>query len=252
MKKILTVDQGNTSAKAVVWENGIPVKTLRVESLTIEDLLPVFEIDGIEGCAYCSVCHTDAKFIETLRRLVDGRLLVLTPSVPLPIKVCYGSRSTLGNDRVAAAVGAHALMPGDAALVVDAGTAVTIDVIDRDGGFLGGNIAPGMHLRFKSLKESTQQLPMVDEYGELPSFGTDTESAIRCGVVGGMVSEIVDAYARASSIYGCSRVVLAGSDGAVLEPLLKERGLPVITDPNLVGRGLAEIFEYCAFSGDSY
>ena len=252
MKRILTIDQGNTSAKAVVWENGVPVKTLRVETLSIEDLLPVFELEGIAGCAYCSVCHTDAKFLETLRRMLDGRLLVLTPSVPLPVKVNYGSRPTLGNDRVAAAVGARALVPGEAALVVDAGTAVTIDVIDRDGNFMGGNIAPGMHLRFRSLKVSTQQLPLVEEYGELPPFGIDTESAIRCGVVGGMVSEIADAFLRAEKIYECSRIVLAGSDGAVLEPLLKERGMEVLTDPNLVGRGLTEIYEYNTSGGDSY
>ena len=62
-----------------------------------------------------------------------------------------------------------------------------------------------------------------------------------------MVSEIADAYRMANEIYGSSRIVLAGSDSTVLEPLLKERGLPILTDPNLVGRGLVEIYEYNAF-----
>lgn len=248
-RRILTIDQGNSSAKVVVWKGGNPVMSKRMETLAIEELLPLLEEGEIYGCAYCSVCHTDAKFLETLRRLVGGHLLVLTPSVELPVKINYGSRSTLGNDRVAAALGAFALLPGESALVVDAGTAVTIDVVDKDGNFMGGNIAPGMHLRFKSLRYETQQLPLVEEFGELPTFGTDTRSAIRCGVVGGMVSEIADAYQRANIIYGCTRIVLAGSDSTVLEPLLKDRGLPVLTDPNLVGRGLVEIYEYNTFDG---
>lgn len=246
-RKILTIDQGNSSAKVVVWASGNPVRSQRMEILAIEELLPLLEEEEIDGCAYCSVCHTDAKFLETLRRLVDGHLLVLTPSVELPVKIHYGSRSTLGNDRVAAVLGAHALLPGESLLVVDAGTAVTIDVVGKEGDFMGGNIAPGMHLRFKSLRYETQQLPLVEEYGELPPFGNDTQSAIRCGVVRGMVSEIADAYRMANEIYGSSRIVLAGSDSTVLEPLLKERGLPILTDPNLVGRGLVEIYEYNAF-----
>lgn len=251
LERILTIDQGNSSAKAVVWEDGVAVSSLRTGTLSIEELLPLLENGELDGCAYCSVCHTDAKFLETLRRLMEGRLLVLTPSVKLPVRINYATRSTLGSDRVAAAVGAKSLMPGRSALVVDAGTAVTIDVIDRIGDFMGGNIAPGMHLRFKSLRYETQQLPMVEEWGELLPFGTSTDSAIRCGVVGGMVSEIADAYMCASKMYGCSCIVLAGSDGTVLEPLLRQRGLPVVNDPNLVGRGLAEILEFNAHSGET-
>ena len=243
-KRILTIDQGNTSVKAVLWENGVPMDWLRIYSLNIEELLPLLSAGELHGCAYCSVCHTDAKFLETLRRLVDGRLLMLTPNVDLPVRVEYATRGSLGNDRVAAALGASVLIPGEAALVVDAGTAVTIDLVDCEGNFLGGNIAPGMRLRFKSLSYETSQLPMVDENGDMPEFGCDTMSAIRCGVVGGMVSEIADAFRRASELYGCSRIVITGSDGHVLAPLLEKRGLPVLMDPDLVGRGLLSFYEY--------
>ena len=169
---------------------------------------------------------------------------MLTPNVDLPVRVEYATRGSLGNDRVAAALGASVLIPGEAALVVDAGTAVTIDLVDCEGNFLGGNIAPGMRLRFKSLSYETSQLPMVDENGDMPEFGCDTMSAIRCGVVGGMVSEIADAFRRASELYGCSRIVITGSDGNVLAPLLEKRGLPVLMDPDLVGRGLLSFYEY--------
>lgn len=243
-ERILTIDQGNSSSKAQIWIDGVAEASVRMESSSIEELLPLLATGEIEGCAFCSVCHNDAKFLETLRRLVDGRLIVLTPSVPLPMEVNYGSCESLGSDRVAAVAGAWALFAGDAPLVVDAGTAVTIDATDSAGNFMGGNIAPGMSLRFRSLHEATQRLPLTDPSGPVAEFGFDTASAIRSGVVGGMVSEIVDAFHMAARKYGCRKVVLAGTDGAVLAPLLSDRGICVAYYPSLVGRGLLEIYRY--------
>lgn len=244
MARILTIDQGNSSAKAVVWHDGVVEDSARCFDMNIENLLPLLERGELDGCAYCSVGHKDAKFLETLRRLIEGDLLVLTPATPLPIEVRYASRATLGNDRVAAAAGAASLYPGEGALVVDAGTAVTIDVIDEKGCFHGGNIAPGLRLRLSSLHEATSQLPLVDPSGEVPGFGHDTVTAIRSGVVGGMVSEIADAFSRAASLYGCRRIVLAGNDGPILLPLLEQRALPAVMQPNLVGIGLLSVFRY--------
>ena len=242
--RLLTIDQGNSSAKATVWSGDKEMASQRFFSMTIEDLLPMLEEYGVESCAYCSVGHTDAKFLETLRRMLDGRLMVLTSSTPVPSRIVYGTRSTLGNDRVAAAVGAAMLFPGSGSLVVDAGTAVTIDVVNADGTFVGGNIAPGIRLRFASLHEATSQLPLVGAEGEVPSFGHDTLTAIRAGVVGGMVSEIADSFVRASTDYGCRRILLTGNDAPLLYPLVEKRGLPVTLDSNLVGLGLVHIFRH--------
>ncbi len=239
---LLTIDQGNSSAKAAVWIGEQEITSHRFFSMTIEDLLPMLEEWGVDSCAYCSVGHTDAKFLETLRRMLDGRLLVLTPSTRVPIRIEYGTRATLGNDRVAAAVGAAGLFHGSGSLVVDAGTAVTIDVVDAEGTFAGGNIAPGIRLRFSSLHEATSQLPEVEAEGEVPSFGHDTRTAIRAGVVGGMVSEIADAYSRAVAEYGCRRIILTGNDAPLLYTYLEKRHLPVVAAPNLVGFGLVRIF----------
>lgn len=247
--RILTVDQGNTSAKVVAWEDGVAVASLKSKDLIIEDLLPFMESGEFDGCAYCSVRHKDAKFLETLRRLVDGNLLVLTPSVALPMEVNYASRSTLGNDRVAAVAGAVSMFPAESLLVVDSGTAMTIDVTDAAGNFMGGNISPGIQMRFRSLHQLTDQLPLVDDDGEVPSFGSDTFSAIRSGVVGGMVSEIADCYENARRLYGCSRIVIAGKDDRKLFQMLRERGLNITAVPDLVGRGLLAIYMYNLNSG---
>lgn len=242
--RILTIDQGNSSAKAVVWEGADPIAHMRLSSLSVEELIPLLEQWEPEGGAFCSVVHTDAKFLESLRRLLDGELVVLTPSLDLPVEIFYGSRATLGADRVAAAIGAHSLIGDRGALVVDAGTAVTLDVVDDKGNFRGGNIAPGAGLRVDSLHAATSQLPQVDPVGPLPAFGTDTVTAIRCGVVRGMAGEVDRAFRDAVALYGCETIVITGSDASLLVPLLQEYGLPVVADADLVGRGLRVIFDY--------
>lgn len=248
--RLLTVDQGNTSAKIVAWEDGEPLASVKSRELVIEDLLPLMDTGEFDGCAYCSVRHTDAKFLETLRRLVDGNLLVLTPSVALPFEVNYGSRATLGSDRVAAVAGAVSLFPGEALLVVDSGTAMTIDVTDAAGSFMGGNISPGMQMRFSSLHELTDQLPLVDDDGDAPLFGCDTVTAIRSGVVRGMASEIAECFDAARRLYGCSRIVIAGKNDRKMCRMLLERGLDVVAEPNLVGRGLLSIYAYNVKTGN--
>lgn len=240
--KILTIDQGNTTAKATLWSGTDPVGSLRMFRTNIEELLPLLGDEGAQGAIYSSVGHTDAKFLESLRHMLDGRLEVLTHATPLPIEVHYGNRPTLGNDRVAAAAGAAALHPGQTSLIVDAGTAVTIDLLEGGRVFCGGNIAPGVWLRLDSLHRFTDRLPMVDPHGEVPDFGHDTVTAIRAGVLGGMVAEIAAAYAHARARCGDTRLVITGSDTDLLLPLLRNAGLDPDPQPNLVGRGLLHIF----------
>lgn len=241
---LLTVDQGNSSAKVILWKGDRAVAVNRFFSMSIEDIIPILEEENLDGCAYCSTGHTDAKLLETLRRLLDGKLLVVTPSTPVPIEIVYGTRGTLGLDRVAAAAGTAALFRGECSLIADAGTAMTLDLVAKEGSFLGGNITPGMRLRFRSLHEATDRLPLVEPTGEVDRFGHDTATAIRSGVIGGMVSEIADLFRYASDGFGCSRIIITGNDAELLLPHLLERGLPVYKESELVGRGLLEIFRY--------
>lgn len=244
MGRVLTIDQGNSSAKAVVWQDGVPVESLRFFHPTVEDLLPLFEKGNFQGCAFCSVGSTDAKFLESLRRLASGILVAVTPTVPLPIGIAYGSRPTLGADRIAACAGAADLWPGTACLVADCGTAMTLDVVDSQGVFRGGNIAPGLSLRFRSLNEATAALPLVGPLGDVPPFGTDTQTAIRSGVMEGMASEIAGAFQSAQTLYSVSRLVLTGNDAPLLAPLIERKALAPELQPELVGRGLLAIFNF--------
>ena len=156
----------------------------------------------------------------------------------MPLAIDYATPHTLGHDRIAAAVGASALAPGRDCLVVDAGTAVTYDYVTADARFKGGNIAPGLSLRFQALASHCVQLPRIDSYGDTPLLGYDTPTAIRSGVVLGLAAEI-ELLARR---LGSPAIVLTGGDSHLVAEVIA--GSEVIVDNDLVAKGLNRILEY--------
>lgn len=241
--KLITVDCGNTFVKVAVWQGGVITGRMESRDIDFDSLSELIGDGPVRGAVYCSVGKADARLLETLRILAGGELLILGPSTRVPLGIRYRTPETLGLDRVAAACGAAAVWPGTGILVVDAGTAVTLDVVTPDGCFAGGNIAPGMSLRFSSLHDHTSRLPLVDSCGEVLAFGSDTETAIRAGVIGGMVAQIADSFREARSL-GVEVVALGGGDAAMLFPMLVEKGVPCRLMEDMVARGLFEIFEY--------
>lgn len=244
MSVILTIDQGNTAVKASVVDDGKIVDTVRMSSPSLEQtesLLGKWDVDGV---VYCSVAGLDVRFAESLRMMLSQPLLVLGHSTPLPIDVDYASPRTLGLDRVAAAAGAVCIYGREPMLVADAGTALTLDVVDGRGAFLGGNISPGLALRFRALHSFTSRLPLVEAEGELPSFGYDTVTAIRSGAVRGIVAEINDTALRAAAEHGVRRTVITGGDAAFLMPLLDATRTEINIQPDLIAVGLYSIFKH--------
>lgn len=237
---ILTIDIGNTALKAAVYEGERLVQSVvsGVVSPEVPDAL--MTCNTFDGIAYCCVGDDSAGVGESLRGY-GLPFLKLDAGTPLPIEVDYDSRGSLGVDRVAAAVGVAS--PGEAVLVADAGTAVTIDLV-ADGHFRGGNISPGLNLRFRSLNAFTSRLPLVGPEGELPVWGHDTTTAIRAGVVRGLVAELRAAFEAAAAGHDALRMTLTGGDAEILAPLLSQAGVPVSVDLQAVGRGLVRIFEY--------
>ena len=159
-------------------------------------------------------------------------------STPCPLKIKYGTPGTLGPDRIAAAVGAWDEAPGRNILVIDAGSAITYDIVDNKGNFLGGNIAPGIKMRLRSLHEFTDRLPMVVKDGDVPFIGYDTETAIRSGVITGICHEIEGYIRAAREKFGEVFVFLTGGDGISLKNNIKSS---IFADKFLVAKGLNRI-----------
>ena len=117
--------------------------------------------------------------------------------VDLPMKVRTDRPAETGVDRILNVAAAFEQM-GKACVVVDAGSAITVDCCDDQGTFLGGAIAPGVSMQLDALKEKTARLPRVDLEPPAEPFGRSTEEAIRHGVyygIRGMVKELVENYA---------------------------------------------------------
>jgi type III pantothenate kinase len=156
------------------------------------------------------------------------------------LRNAYRDPHQLGADRWHAALGAAARFPGEALLVVHAGTALTVDsVLLEDGGavFAGGRIAPGGALMRASLARGTAGLPLAQ--GAWSALPDHTDDAIATGVLEAQAG-LVDRAAEAMRARGQDpRLVLAGGAAAELAPLLLTRLERASVEHNLVLRGLA-------------
>ena len=233
----LFADIGNSLVKASVSDgSGLrPVYQGPAESGRVTDSLKDLEIDGGMWCSVRPVGETLVSLFDSLG------VTRLTAGTPVPIRNCYLTPETLGMDRLAAAVGAWSIRKGGNLLVVDAGTAVTFDMVTADGEYIGGNIAPGIDLRFKALHEHTGALPLVGRDGLAPMFGRNTEEAIRSGVIRGLNSELDGYIALLKREYKPLFVFLTGGDSHFFD-LKGKSGTFVV--PNLVLTGLESIFRY--------
>lgn len=246
METTLTIDRGNTAVKAHIFRNGECVAATRVES---EEELRRW-LDSLDGtlrpckAIYSSVTGGSLSFPGLTGRC---RVLTLTHSTPLPLEIGYSTPATLGLDRIAAAAGASMLLCTEPhptfALVADAGTALTIDLVDSSPAFLGGNISPGLRMRLQALHEHTGALPEVSPDGSVEEFGRSTDSAIRSGCLLGMAAEIERAYTRAKAVRGAGMLILTGGDAELLLPSL-DSNLPLRLLPTLVAQGLNSILNY--------
>ncbi|GHT40107.1 type III pantothenate kinase [Bacteroidia bacterium] len=235
----ITIDIGNSSCKIALFEKNRLVRSFPVNELTEKGLLGVLDGLSVDAGILCSVKKDEAWLSELLSKRVK-HFFTLTPQLPLPLAIDYQTPQTLGMDRVAAAVGVRAQHPNANLLVIDIGTAITIDFVTSEGVYKGGNISPGPDLRFKALHAYTERLPLVDTEGALPAFGYDTATAIRAGVVGGIVREL-DAYIDEQQKNAAVLTFLTGGSAFYFENKLKNR---TFADENLVPKGLNAILNF--------
>ncbi|SOD80122.1 type III pantothenate kinase [Spirosoma fluviale] len=171
---------------------------------------------------------------------------ILDSQTPVPIRKAYDTPSTLGADRVAGAVGATTLFPSQDCLILDLGTCLTADVVDRDSVFQGGLISPGVHMRFRAMHEQTARLPLVDVPVDLAEAwpvltAKNTRQAMQSGVLNGLALEmngLIENYRRERP--GIV-VLLCGGDASSFESRLKP---PIFVVPELVLIGLNRILRY--------
>lgn len=238
----LIIDQGNTSAKVALYEQEKEVYAIEAKTDLLDTLSSLFGEYPVDKAIYSSVAGKDDKITLFIEQHVK-KVLFLSRDTPLPIQVLYKTPETLGYDRLAGVVGANFLQPDVPCLVIDAGTAITYDFIDAGGIYYGGNISPGLQMRFKALHVYTAKLPLIDKEGDLPYLGDSTETAIRSGVVTGMIHEIDGYISELKEKYPNLFVFLTGGDTFFLAERLKNS---IFADTKLLIKGLNRILNYNA------
>ena len=162
-------------------------------------------------------------------------LLEFSSQTPVPIGNAYLTPETLGRDRLAAAVGATVLYPGRDVLIVDFGTAVTIDLVTADNTFRGGCISPGMKTRFRALHDYTAKLPLCGPTEDERLQGLTTEEAVRLGVMNSLTFEIEGYIARMREKIDDLCVIFTGGDAKYFAKRIKNA---IFANCNLVFCGL--------------
>jgi type III pantothenate kinase len=169
-----------------------------------------------------------------------GIRLIVADHTTVPIAIRVDNPGAVGSDRLVNAFAAGFLY-GMPAIVIDLGTATTLDVVAPDGAFLGGAIAPGLGLGLDALVEHSAQLPAVPLEVPERAIGTDTASAMLSGAVLGYFGLVKELVRRIRGELGAAKpkVVLTGGLSAlpwaqsipsvdVIDPLLTLRGLALL------------------------
>lgn len=232
----LAIDIGNTSIKAGIFENHV--------------LQTIFRFENTEGLKlYCDNLSPDTFGIisnVTNQNLSSfnscfTELIILDHTTVVPINNHYKTPETLGNDRLAAVVGANSLYPDKNNLVIDVGTCIKYDFIDSEKNYSGGSISPGLDMKFSALNHYTQKLPRIEKQNDFHISGDSTHSALLSGVMFGSLMEMQGFIDQHTSKNDSLQVIVTGGDHAFFVGRLKGT---IFAEPDLVVKGLFQILKY--------
>jgi len=237
----LVFDIGNSSTKMAIYDGKEKVSSFRTREFSCEKLQKKMSQFQIDKVIICSVRHVP-DFIFDLLTVNIPFVHVLTDKSKLPFKIGYQTPETLGPDRIAAVAGAYETFPGKDILIIDAGTAITYDLLSGKK-YKGGNISPGLAMRFKALHKFTGNLPMVTSFENFHSPGRNTTEAITAGVINGVTYEINEYIRTFKKELVDLKVILTGGDSQLIKENINYR---VTYLPDIVIDGLNYILEYNA------
>jgi type III pantothenate kinase len=246
-QSVIAAAVGNTRTRLGRFDGTDLVDPVSITNTDFEGTLRAIHkaAEGVHEPPVVMTSVNDLVADRLTRELEDRhgqRVLRVGRDLPVPMRHALDDASTLGQDRLVSAFGAYRRAE-QACVIVDAGTAVTVDFVDGEGTFQGGVIAPGLNLMLRALHEHTAQLPELAYAEPDPArgpFGKDTRHAMLLGVrsaVKGLVRETVERYAEAYQ--GYPQIVATGGDAGVLfahDDLIEQ----IVPDLQLIG-----ILEVC-------
>lgn len=241
---LLAVDIGNTNINFGLFKGGRLIRRFSLPSrakhkkAALSRQLPRQQVDQAVICSV--VPRLTGELSGMLMRLLSIRPYIIGKDIKVPVRNLYHKPGQVGQDRLVNAY-AGIMLYGAPVVVVDFGTAVTIDAVNRKKEYLGGLILPGLRISLEALSERTALLPKVKIRKPRGLIGRDTESSMINGLVGGfslLTASLIKQLRR--RINGRVYVIATGGD-------LKEIGSCLTgidrRDPDLTLKGLELIYK---------
>ena len=227
----LLIDIGNSSAKIAIANGTDLIYSEHVAQPWQDAIVRLRKDYDISRCIVSNVAKEDITLHMALQQHHIPTLW-LSQSTECNLK---GIPDGYGADRIAADLGALTQAAGKTILVIDAGTCITYDLIDRTGTLISGVISPGIGLRLKAMHEHTALLPLLTPDSDTPLMGHDTHTSMMSAAIHGTRFE-VEGYIRSMQReYPDLTVFMTGGDA--IHPTLTV-GTPVIYDLHLLFKGL--------------
>ena len=242
---LLAISVGNTRTHTGTFIDGKLVATADLDhehpDRLIEALDQAHELLSENGHTEVLLASVNPPATERLLKLIqqripDMRVRRVEADMPIPIGRQLDHETLVGEDRLLNAAAAYDVLK-QACVIIDAGTAITVDFVDGAGTFHGGAIGPGAQLMLDSLHQHTAQLPEVELARPVEAIGHNTQEAMRSAMffgLRGMVRELVEQYAEVAGAY--PMVIATGGDA---EFLFKDYPLVERIVPDLALLGLA-------------
>ena len=211
MKKesVVIVDAGNTRIKTALFEKGNVVDIQRFkpgETKEFQEKIKAFNSAPI----FVSSVLSNSDLSNFLHEIPN--VTVLHAEMKFPIKINYGTKETLGMDRLANACAIQSLQPEGSKVAIDLGTCIKFDFVDEKGVYHGGSISPGLRMRLSALHHFTGKLPLLEPKSDVEYLGSTSEESIMAGVIEGIQGELNHFISRYLQDYQGLTFFVTGGD----------------------------------------
>ena len=234
----LIIDEGNTAFKLAFFEDEDLIKSASFQSFERQEMHSWIS-DKITSLKHVIVSSVVNQGLDLSRYKFNE--IYLDSNTPIPIKNSYLTPETLGKDRLANAVGAWCKNPGGNSLVIDMGTCIKYDLVVSGKGYIGGNISPGLKMRYRALNEFTDKLPLVENMKDEWGWGVDTNTSIYNGVEQAIYHEINGFIKFYSEQFSDLTIFMTGGDAKNFD---KPFIVDIFAHPDLTLFGLNKILKH--------
>lgn len=237
----LIIDQGNTATKLALFEGDI----LSEKKMFSKSNQAEIE-NWIESQVSSNANVLVSSVTNDVLKINKETVIILDENTPLPIGNDYHTPQTLGKDRIANAVAIWSKNPQKNTLCIDIGTCIKYDLVSASGKYLGGNISPGIEMRYKALNTFTDRLPLIEPEAFEFSYGKDTETSIKNGVQQAVFHEINGFIQRYEQEFGQLTIFMTGGGAKFFDKGFKNTifAIPVTFWADLTVFGLNEILKH--------